>query len=584
MKKLRTALAFLLALAMLAACLPAAAAADPVELGAQYFAAPDDLAARVEADLQDYVAQTGTKDAAPAQKLVTKSYLIPYVTTVDQSVVQGGSATLRFLSYNAERKYTQWIFIYPGDYANSGGKKPLVVKSLTNLYGATTQIYKWTATDKFTPGDYCVVTCVTDPSSSKPTEIDRDSIYYANLHVMKEAAPLQALTLSHNDDDLTPIGDQELTLEAGGELDIVPRFKPYNTTADRVVTYTTSNPNAVRVDDGAGGIATVNALSAGSAVVTAKCGTQTATLKLRVIPVVQSVTVSPASKSLCNGTTAQLTAAVTPAEAGAVTWTTSDPDIATVDANGLVTGVSEGAVTITAACGSKSATATVQVRRHVFRGVTIKVPATATQPGSETGTCSFCKQENAVNILPAVFSDTNGKSWYAESVDYVYAEGLMNGTSDSTFAPDAGLNRAMVVTILYRMAGSPKVTSSASFRDVPANTWYTDAVAWGASKGVVTGYADQTFRPTTNVTREQIATMLYRYAKLSGSVSGGASLTDFPDGGKVSNYAKEAVSWAVAQGYIKGVAAAGSTKPRLEPQGTATRAQFATIAARYLQA
>ena len=128
------------------------------------------------------------------------------------------------------------------------------------------------------------------------------------------------------------------------------------------------------------------------------------------------------------------------------------------------------------------------------------------------------------------------------------------------------------------------MTSTASFRDVPANTWYTVAVAWGASKGVVTGYDDQTFRPMTNVTREQIATMLYRYAKLSGSVSGGASLADFPDGGKVSNYAKEAVAWAVAQGYIKGVAAAGSTKPRLEPQGTATRAQFATIAARYLQA
>ncbi len=165
-------------------------------------------------------------------------------------------------------------------------------------------------------------------------------------------------------------------------------------------------------------------------------------------------------------------------------------------------------------------------------------------------------------------------AWYHEYIDYAVYAGLMNGVGEGSFAPDESLTRAMAVTVLYRMAGSPAVSQKSSFTDVPENEWYSDPVAWAQAEGVVNGISPTEFAPEANVTREQLAAILWR---ASGSVSVSADLSGFQDATKVSDYAKEAMAWAVGEGIFK-----GDQNARLNPADSATRAEFATIITRYL--
>lgn len=145
------------------------------------------------------------------------------------------------------------------------------------------------------------------------------------------------------------------------------------------------------------------------------------------------------------------------------------------------------------------------------------------------------------------------------------------------------MTRAMLVTVLWRMDGKPGAAGGSSFTDVPRGQWYTEAVAWAAENGVVNGVGGGRFEPDGNVTREQIATILYRYAGLRGVPTGGrADLGSFPDGGAVSGWAYDALSWANAAGLIAGTREGGVDY--LAPQQNATRAQVAVILMRYLGA
>lgn len=177
------------------------------------------------------------------------------------------------------------------------------------------------------------------------------------------------------------------------------------------------------------------------------------------------------------------------------------------------------------------------------------------------------------------YTDIDQTAWYHEGVDYVVKNGLMNGTGITTFEPESATTRAMVVTILYRLAGEPDA-EAASFTDVPANEWYSDAVAWAAANGVAGGYGDGLFGPEDPITREQMAAMLYRYASNVGKydVAGRADLTVFSDAGDIDRYAGDAMRWAVAEGLIGGTSAT-----TLEPQGDALRAQVATILMRFCE-
>lgn len=160
--------------------------------------------------------------------------------------------------------------------------------------------------------------------------------------------------------------------------------------------------------------------------------------------------------------------------------------------------------------------------------------------------------------------------------------GYMKGMSDTVFGVDGELTRAQLATILYRVAGSPSTEGMENpFTDVAEGIWYEDAIKWAANCGVVNGVTETTFAPEDSVTREQIATMLYRYE--NQKKTSGAGLDSFPDGGQVSDWAVEAMGWAVTNGFINGITESDG-KIYLQPQATATRAQIATILMRYLEA
>ena len=171
------------------------------------------------------------------------------------------------------------------------------------------------------------------------------------------------------------------------------------------------------------------------------------------------------------------------------------------------------------------------------------------------------------------FSDVAADAWYADAVEYVRDNGLMSGTSATTFAPEGTMTRAMLATTLYRAAGSPAVSGSDSFTGTADGAWYADAVLWASQRGVISGYGNNLFGTNDPVTREQIATILWRYA---GSPSADAG-QDFADESEIASYAAAAVDWARANGVVSGV-----DGNRFLPGSNATRAQVATILRNYL--
>ena len=168
--------------------------------------------------------------------------------------------------------------------------------------------------------------------------------------------------------------------------------------------------------------------------------------------------------------------------------------------------------------------------------------------------------------------NTEGK-WFHESVDYAISNGYMTGVENNLFAPNRAVSRAMVAQILYAAEEKPAVTKSAGFSDVKAGKWYTNAVNWTASKGVVAGYPDGSFKPDKDVTREELATILYKYAQTKTDAFGIAedALERYPDKNQIHTYAVNAIGWAVSNKIISG------TNVGLEPRGTATRAQLAVM-------
>lgn len=196
-----------------------------------------------------------------------------------------------------------------------------------------------------------------------------------------------------------------------------------------------------------------------------------------------------------------------------------------------------------------------------------------TMPGSAVTVIGTFKAETpAPAALP--FTDVKSGNWFYDAVKYAYAQGLMTGTSATTFAPNGTMNRAMIVTVLYRLEKSPAVTGASKFTDVPAGQWYSDAVAWAASNKIVNGYDETTFGPMNAVTREQMAAILFRYeqVKVLENVTLEENLNRFPDQNKISAYAIPALQWAVGQKIIN-----GNADGTLDPTGTATRAQVAQI-------
>ena len=230
-------------------------------------------------------------------------------------------------------------------------------------------------------------------------------------------------------------------------------------------------------------------------------------------------------------------------------------------------------------CGDSYTADSVPALGHDY--LTQVVPATETQEGYTAYTCQRCGYAYRDTITPVVecpsaqFTDLDTNQWYHESVDFVLNQGLMVGMSDTTFQPGGSLTRAQVVTILYRLAGEPKVAFDQPFTDVKEGHYFAGAVAWAYQAGITQGVTETAFAPNRPVTREQLATFLARYAESTGVEITGTLDGTFPDAGSVSSYARSAMAWAVSTGIINGL------DGKLAPRQGATRAQAAAMFYRF---
>ncbi|MDR0813700.1 MAG: S-layer homology domain-containing protein [Oscillospiraceae bacterium] len=213
----------------------------------------------------------------------------------------------------------------------------------------------------------------------------------------------------------------------------------------------------------------------------------------------------------------------------------------------------------------------VMPNANVVISAVFKDKAGVTPPGDDT------PEGNTPWTNP--FADVQAKDWFAGAVEYVSKNGLMAGVSTTEFAPGAPMTRAMLATVLYRIAGQPRVSGASTFSDVAAEQWYTNAVIWANAEGIVAGYGDGIFGTNDNITREQIVAILYRYAKLKGyDVSATTDISRYTDAAAVSDYALAAVKWANAIGLLS-----GRTETTIVPEGNATRAEVATLLWRFTE-
>ena len=188
----------------------------------------------------------------------------------------------------------------------------------------------------------------------------------------------------------------------------------------------------------------------------------------------------------------------------------------------------------------------------------------------------------AGNAASLPFADVSKGAWYYDAVQYVYENDLFSGTSGTTFEPQTPMTRGMLVSVLWRLDGKPAVPAENPFTDVAPRVWYTSGVLWAASEDIVSGMGGGIFAPNENITREQMASIMMRYAAYKGiAVEARADLSGYADSGKISKWAKQSVSWANAVGILSGQEAGAQLV--MEPQGEATRAQVASILMRFKQ-
>lgn len=356
------------------------------------------------------------------------------------------------------------------------------------------------------------------------------------------------------------------------------------------------------------------------------------------VPAAGSIPVSSVSLDVTNveltvGESKQLTATVLPENAANknVSWVSDNTEVATVEA-GLITAMSAGtanitvttedgnktaacAVAVKAASGSSSVTSgsssvtrytitvdqteggiidpgTVRVRQNSDQTFKIKADTgyqitDVLVDGKSVGSVSSYtfQKVTAKHTITAVFKKIGGEEghlpfadvkngdWYHSAVEYAYENGLMSGTGDKLFTPNGTLSRSMIVQILYSLEGRPEVKVGSAFNDVKGGAWYADAVNWATSVGIVSGYGDGKFGADDSITREQLAMILYQYAKLKGHTATDLNTLDgFSDTDQVSDWALEAIRWAVENGLMS-----GKNGGKLDPNGTATRAETATI-------
>ena len=220
--------------------------------------------------------------------------------------------------------------------------------------------------------------------------------------------------------------------------------------------------------------------------------------------------------------------------------------------------------------------------KYTFRMANCDVTITVTfkEEGKTTEDTDKEEDKDDEETTELNFTDVKESDWFFKGVEYVVDKGIMSGVSENEFAPSGKLTRAMLVQMLYNMESRPACDAENAFMDVPVGQWYTDAVIWANDAKIVSGMGEGLFAPNMEITREQMVAMLYNYAKYKGyDVTASADLSAFADTASVSTWAQPAMQWAVAEGYISGMG-----DSQLAPQGTATRAEIASVIMRFMEA
>lgn len=431
----------------------------------------------------------------------------------------------------------------------------------------------------------------------------------------------------------------ELALYTGQSETLTATVTPNDATNPNV-TWSSDRSDVATVDNGV-----VTAVGEGTAIITVttadggKTATCAVTVTAATVPVT-GVSLNKTSTSLYVGGSETLTATVQPGNASnqTVTWSTSDASVATVE-NGVVraTGRGTATITVTTVDGGFTADCTVTVSRYstgggpttyavtapdaengtvrvspsrASRGTTVTITVTPDEGYELESLTVLDSRDNEITLAdkgdgkytftmpagrvtveasfvksapePLPFGDVDDGDWFAGAVRFVYENGMMNGVSETDFAPHAATSRSMIVTILYRLEGEPVVDYAMDFTDVAGDAYYAEAVRWAASEGIVGGYGGGLFGSDDAVTREQLAVILYRYAVYKGydvSIGEDTNILSYADFADLSEYAIPAMQWACGAGIVN-----GTSESTLTPQGEATRAQVAAMLMRFVEA
>ncbi|MDR0890462.1 MAG: S-layer homology domain-containing protein [Oscillospiraceae bacterium] len=582
---MKKTMAMLLSIALLLACFSISSAAEP---------------------------KTDLTKESEAIRALDVPLLRPSTTLQDQCVVQGEKAALHFtldapggagftytvqVERRAEEGDTAPVASWTGDVPESPGLSALR--------------FEWD-TSGLPCGSYSV-----KYFAGKNGALVGSVNSAAGLAIVDKAIPLESIEMTNT----------RYSMQVGDQTGFPMLATPYNHTNSRDITVTSSNNDAAYAYE-EGGYIYVEKRTAESAVITVSMGGKSCTFEVYTPD--GGITLDRESATLLLGEEAMLTATLQPpVTAGEVEWSSSDPSIVSVQ-NGLMKAHKLGTATIRASVQGYTAWCAVSVNPKnpitsisylrtdygVPHNTEVQLNPTIT-PADSDSTISWESTNTAVvtvdenGLVKAVgpgmaavtataygntvwadvffyvgacsqsqFTDMPDENhWAHAGLDYAVYYELLNGTSSTTLSPDMVMSRAMLVTVLWRAEMSLSGGEN-PFSDVPAGAYYTEAVAWANTNNIVNGVGGGKFDPNGNITREQLATILFRYAAYREDSSAvQADLSAFPDAGKVSPWAREAMQWAVAKGLITGTANNGVTY--LDPQGSATRAQVATILMRY---
>ncbi len=520
------------------------------------------------------------------------AYVYPFASFYNASVVKGDHTLLRFrrnkdMSCPDDYLFCLTIFRGSPDHLDTFDESDIIEERVVPLsdfstYGNGDAIaLTWSADSRYSAGEYTAMCFTMDPEGYIDSE---QLIYISNLHVHEKNTQIPATDL-----ELCAVWGGNFYPEVSDTYDwdtrlyLLPVLYPLNTTSPKNFHVSTTNSNFVYAAMEDEYIVLYGENYGAPVTITVSCGSLSTSFEV-MFGEVPTITAVQGKTTLCPD---ELDTIVFSPNQAVHHFTSSDTSVVRTIDDGWVFGVGPGTATVTLTMGYQSISFTYTVVPHELPADApiIGTAPTATKSVYQIGNCAVCGKENAVNILqPAIFSDTSPNAWYSDHVDYAYEHNIFTGVTANEFKPNQALTRGQMATVLYRIAGSPEVSTECPFTDVKSGRYYYNAILWAAENGIVTGYTDQTFRPDNQITREQIATILYRYTQYTGVeiVGDPTLLATFPDAYLVSNYAKPSLAWAVQKGLITGVGTQFGTY--LNPKNTATRAQVATILSRYLNA